>query len=326
MNKIEKLLMGTKAVSKSRKLIKNLSSSLYQYLVLKKQNIGLKLRNGDIITVSRFLYPRIIYYYYLGYIIDINKNEIKIRSLDNKTYSIQTKGIFSDNISGIFVLIKSNWQYKNNYWEKNGIKFRHAYGSVYEVFDEEDYKFLNVKDKNVLDIGAFVGDSPIYFILKGAKKVYAIEPHPDAYNEMLENIKLNNIKDKIIPINIGISYEKDYITIDVKDITHVAFSIFKSNNNTNIKVPAGKLSDIIDKYNIDAQLLKMDCEGCEYSIILKDYDTIEEFNEIGFEYHAYNTKIPVSKLLEKLNKDFECKFIRGGANKKLGILYCIRKK
>jgi hypothetical protein len=60
----------------------------------------------------------------------------------------------------------------------------------------------------------------------------------------------------------------------------------------------------------------MDCEGCEYDIILKDYDTIKEFDEIGFEYHVYNTKIPVSKLLEKLNKDFECKFIRGGMNKK----------
>jgi len=70
----------------------------------------------------------------------------------------------------------------------------------------------------------------------------------------------------------------------------------------------------------------MDCEGCEYDIILKDYDTIKEFEEIGFEYHAYNTKIPVSKLLERLNKDFECKFIKGGVNEKIGILHCIRKK
>ncbi len=325
MNKIEKLLMGPRAIFKSRKLIKNLSSSLYQYLILGKQNIELKLRNGDTITVSRFLYPRIIYYYYLGYIIDINKNEIKIK-LDDKIYSIPINALYSNNISGIIMFIKSNWQYKNNYWEKNGIKFKYAYGSIYEVFEEEEYKFLNVKDKNVLDIGAFVGDSPIYFILKGAKKVYAIEPHPDAYNEMIENIKLNNIEDKIVPINMGISYEKDYITIDVKDITRVAFSIFKSNNNnTGIKIPAGKLSDIIEKYNIDAQILKMDCEGCEYDIILKDYDTIKEFDEIEFEYHAYNTKISVSKLLDKLNKDFECRIIEE-KSKDIGLVHCIRKK
>jgi len=77
--------------------------------------------------------------------------------------------------------------------------------------------------------------------------------------------------------------------------------------------------------NIDAQILKMDCEGCEYDIILKDYDTIKEFDEIGFEYHTYNTKIPVKKLLEKLNKDFECKFIKE-KSKDIGLIYCIRKR
>jgi len=69
----------------------------------------------------------------------------------------------------------------------------------------------------------------------------------------------------------------------------------------------------------------MDCEGCEYDIILKDYDTIREFDEIGFEYHAYNTRIPVSKLLEKLNKDFGCRIIEE-KSKDIGLVYCIRRK
>jgi FkbM family methyltransferase len=323
MNKIKKILISPKAIYNSRKLIKNLYSSLYQYLILRKQNIELKLRNGETITVSRFFYPRIIYYYYLRYIENINKDGIYFK-VNNKTFQVPFKEIEILRFENTIKSLKSGWTYYKNYWEKNNVKFKHIYLSTYEIF-EEDYNFLNVKDKNVLDIGAFVGDSPIYFILKGAKKVYAIEPHPDAYKEMLENIKLNNMEDKIIPINMGINYEKDYIFINTKNLAQAASSFFNS-NNIGIKVPAGKLSDIIDKYNIDTQILKMDCEGCEYDIILKDYDTIKEFDEIGFEYHAYNTKIPVSKLLEKLNKDFECKFIRGGINKDLGIIYCIRKK
>jgi FkbM family methyltransferase len=323
MIKIKKIMIAPKAIYNSRKIIKNIPSSLYQYLILRKQNITLKLRNGEIITVSRFLYPRIIYYYYLGYLNDINKNEISFE-IDNKVYSLPINVLSSNNIGGIILLIKSNWQYKNDCWEKNGIKFKHAYGSISDVFDLEEYKFLNIQNKSILDIGAFIGDSPIYFILKGAKKVYAIEPHPDAYKEIIENIKLNNMEDKIIPINMGISYERDYIYIPTT-VVNTQITLLKPKGN-GIKVPAGKLSDIIEKYNIDAQVLKMDCEGCEYDIILKDYDTIKEFDEIGFEYHAYNTKIPVSKLLEKLNKDFECKFIVGGINKKIGILHCIRRK
>jgi len=322
MIKIKKIIIAPKAIYNSRKIIKNLLSSLYQYLILRKQNIELKLRNGEIIYISRFLYPKIIYYYYLGYLNDINKNKISFK-IDNKVYSLPINVLSSNNIDAIILLIKSNWQYKSNYWEKNGIKFKYAYKSIYEVFEEEDYKFLNVQNKSVLDIGAFIGDSPTYFILKGAKKVYAIEPHPDTYNEMLENIKLNNMEDKIIPINMGISYEKDYITISTT--TANTYGTLLKPEGNGIKIPAGKLSDIIDKYNIDAQILKMDCEGCEYDIILRDYDTIKEFEEIGFEYHIKQTNIPVKKLLEKLNKDFECKIIKE-KSKDIGLIYCIRKK
>jgi FkbM family methyltransferase len=321
MNKIEKLLVVPKALFRSRKLIKNLYSSLYQYLILRKQNIELKLRNGKTIAISRFLYPRIIYY--SSFIENITKDDVYLK-INNKTFQLSLKEIELLGFWHIIRSLKAGWVYYKNYWEKNNIKFKHIYGAIYQVFEEEDYKFLNVKDKNVLDIGAFVGDSAIYFILKGAKKVYAIEPHPGAFKEMIDNIKLNNMEDKIIPINIGISYDNDYIFIP-KGKVNIEGSLFRSEGN-GIKIPAGKLSDIIEKYNIDAQILKMDCEGCEYDIILKDYDTIKEFDEIGFEYHAYNTKIPVNKLLEKLNKDFECKFIKGGINEKIGIIHCIRKK
>ena len=98
----------------------------------------------------------------------------------------------------------------------------------------------------------------------------------------------------------------------------------KSKGN-GIKVPAGKLSDIIEKYNINAQILKMDCEGCEYNIILRDYDTIKEFDEIGFEYHIKQINIPVKKLLEKLSKDFECRIIEK-KSKDIGLVYCIKRK
>lgn len=321
MNKIEKLLMGPKAILKSRKLIKNLYSSLYQYLILRKQNIELKLRNGETITISRFHYPRLIYY--SKYIENITNDEIHFK-INNKTFQLPFKEIEYVGFFYTIISLKSGWLYYKDYWEKNGIKFRHFYNAIYETFEEKQWDFLNVQNKSVLDIGAFVGDSAIYFILKGAKKVYAIEPHPDAYKEMLENIKLNNIENKIIPINIGISYYNNYVSI-YANVLDTQGTLLKSKAN-GIKVPACKLSDIIEKYNINAQVLKMDCEGCEYDIILKDYDTIKEFDEIGFEYHAYNTKIPVSKLLEKLDKDFECKFIRGEINENLGILHCIRRQ
>ncbi len=80
--------------------------------------------------------------------------------------------------------LRQGWKCWGNYWEKDKAKFRNIYYSIIRIFKEKKWDFLNVQDKSVLDIGAFVGDSSIYFILKGAKKVYAIEPHTSVYNEM----------------------------------------------------------------------------------------------------------------------------------------------
>jgi hypothetical protein len=90
MNKIKKILIAPKAIYNSRKLIKNLYSSLYQYLILRKQNIELKLRNGDTINISRIIYPRIIYYYYIGYIENITKDGIYFK-INNKTFQVPFK-------------------------------------------------------------------------------------------------------------------------------------------------------------------------------------------------------------------------------------------
>jgi FkbM family methyltransferase len=40
----------------------------------------------------------------------------------------------------------------------------------------------------VIDIGVFIGDSSIYFALRGAKRVIAVEPHSEAYKKTVENI------------------------------------------------------------------------------------------------------------------------------------------
>jgi hypothetical protein len=58
------------------------------------------------------------------------------------------------------------WQV--NIWFKDGIKFRHTHWSILEVFDFGNYEGTDVNGKVVIDVGAFVGDTAMYFILKGA--------------------------------------------------------------------------------------------------------------------------------------------------------------
>ena len=77
------------------------------------------------------------------------------------------------------------------------------------------YKWLNVKGKNVIDIGANIGDSAIYFALKGAKHVYAFEPYLYSCYIANKNARLNGLQDKITIVNQGCGGgEKTTIKID----------------------------------------------------------------------------------------------------------------
>ncbi len=94
-----------------------------------------------------------------------------------------------------------------------------------------------------------MGDSPIYFIMQGAKRVYGYEPNKQRYKAAIKNIKLNKMSDRIKMFNT----EYD-----------------------------GSKGDV----------LKMDCEGCEYSLL----GTLKNFKEVVLEYHSGHDA--VSKVLK----------------------------
>jgi FkbM family methyltransferase len=225
-------------------------------------------------------------------------------------------------------VIRGNWNYDKycNCWYNNviKIKLKNLYKPSLLIFDCGEYDILDVSNKIVIDVGAFVGDSAIYFALRGARRVIAIEPHPGAYAEMIENIKLNNLENIIQADNVGLASKPSKICVENTDIRNTSTIYHKPGNcNYGNIVQAITLQEVINKFGIDYSnaLLKLDCEGCEYDIILNDYDHVKLFNEIFLEYHAYATEISVHLLLKKLSIDYQCK----KTGDKRGYIYCIKK-
>jgi len=156
-------------------------------------------------------------------------------------------------------------------------------GDVYAVFFEEVYDFLPVNNEIVIDIGANIGDSSIYFARKGAKKVIAIEPLPQNFQLAKKNIELNNFTDKIELRLSGCSDNQGFLIVD-ENKDGAGSNLEKSTNGT--KIPLITLSDLISKYEISTAVLKLDCEGCEYdSILTADKSTLSKFTHIQIEYH-----------------------------------------
>jgi len=207
---------------------------------------------------------------------------------------------------------------------RNDVKFKQIYRSIYDVFDCDEYGVLDVSGKVVIDVGAFIGDSAIYFALKGARKVIAIEPHPGAHAEMVENIKLNNLEGVIVLINAGLASKPGRVCIENVNVNSTLDRYHKRGDCLNV-VPAITLGELMDKFGIDGSdtLIKMDCEGCEFDVILSDYEHIRLFKELIFEVHPKSVNKSLIDLLNVLSRDYKCNIC---GNEDLGgIIYCTRK-
>ena len=84
-------------------------------------------------------------------------------------------------------------------------------GDIGACFIREEYKWLKPKGNIVIDIGANIADSSIYFASKGATKVIALEPCPYSYRLAYENILNNGYKQKIVLLNAGYGKNSEYM-------------------------------------------------------------------------------------------------------------------
>ena len=155
------------------------------------------------------------------------------------------------------------------YFQGRKVKFYTPYealGTFLLVYYNEVYDDPHIKGSTIIDVGAFIGDTPIYFALKGAKRVVALEPMPLTYKICIENVKLNGLEDKIEVRNIAVGAKTGYIALFQVD--KLSLTSFQTGHE--IRVPSVRLSALINKIEESEKnniILKMDCEGCEYESI-----------------------------------------------------------
>lgn len=159
-------------------------------------------------------------------------------------------------------------------------------GDLFGIFYEKDYDFLPVKDRVVIDIGANIADSSIYFAMRGARKVIALEPFPKNFEIAQKNIALNGFTDKIELINAGCcggQSSKDMIL----DASAKGASCQTIQSSLGSIIHFYSLGELVDEYSANSPaILKLDCEGCEYDIILSnDTAVLGKFSHIQIEYH-----------------------------------------
>ena len=182
-------------------------------------------------------------------------------------------------------------------------------GEIANIFLDEVYRNFPVEGKIVLDVGANIADSCIYFMLRGAQRVIGVEPLVKNYEMAAENVKLNDYTYKITMMLAGCGARPGSIKAGKEN--GIGRQL-RNNSMQGGEIPLLTLEQILQQNNVGVNdtVLKMDCEGCEYDVILSaSEDVLSRFSNILIEYHyGYND---IKEKLERSNFDISLVNISG---------------
>lgn len=248
--------------------------------------------------------------------------------------------------------IKDKFFISNN--QKNTLFFRdntHDEDIFRSVVNDNEYRLPDKFDHKdiIIDIGAHIGSFTYTCLERGAKNIHSYEAERENYGSSQKNLKLDIERGYVNLYNLAV-FRSDipedkmlitHSTIDRKNTGGISV-IWHGNKEMYSygKVCTIGLDRILEKFK-KVKLMKIDCEGSEYPILLtsKMLDRIEyicgEYHNTG-EYHNPIEKNAIIdgkvnynwKDLEKLfvGLGYRCIFVENKDNTKVGLFFAERRE
>lgn len=157
---------------------------------------------------------------------------------------------------------------------------------------------------NVIDAGAFVGDSCVLFndCLKPAK-IFAFEPDEINFSKLKYCINRNSF-DNVVPINCALGEKTGNVKIKNQGVVSCV-----SSSGQNAKLLS--IDEFVETNNIAVDLIKMDIEGYEYNAIVGAQKTIQKHKPILLIsiYHTAKDFFEIKPFLEKIVPEYRFKIV-----------------
>ena len=173
-------------------------------------------------------------------------------------------------------------------------------------------------EKDIIDVGGYIGDSALILSNYTYKNVYVFEPFDEAFEELQQNIALNK-KNNIHPVKMGCSSD-----VGVKELFFApegGLSI--STNDPDKSLSKGACTDsvkiqttTIDKFALDNKLdigiIKIDAEGAEQEVLKGAIETIKTKRPILLVsiYHNINDFFFIKPWIDELGLNYKYKVIK----------------
>lgn len=168
-----------------------------------------------------------------------------------------------------------------------------ALGVLAERYVNDEYAWLNVAGAVVIDVGAHIGDSAIYFARRGARVVYAYEPFPALWSQAVRNVQLNGVGEivRVELFGIGIRRERRLAALTPGSAMSSRTVERASGPAVEVElVPFSQLlAEVLARHPADRIVCKIDCEGAEFEFL--DVSVIpialSKVDQLIVEYHDH---------------------------------------
>jgi FkbM family methyltransferase len=159
------------------------------------------------------------------------------------------------------------------------------------------YYPFDVKGDVVLDVGAYLGDTPLMWLYKGARSVIAVEPVPLHFQYLEKNVAGL----PVTCLNLSLASPLPYI----KDMEGwIGYGLWDTANGDVIDVPVIQLMELVEQWR--PTVVKLDCEGCEHYVL----EQLAELPKLGVkkvavDFHTiknYDSHTSYKFLEEKLGR------------------------
>lgn len=208
-------------------------------------------------------------------------------------------------------------EFRRKYSKPNEIAGYKYYGryNLHPFYDlnltDNDKKFL--KDKDIIDAGAFTGDTSIPLAKYTDKNIYAFEPFEESYKGLIKNINANDIKN-IIPVKKSLGNIIGERTLYLADdnVQGITSNKHARKYTEELKVEETTVDQFVSENNLDVGYITIDVEGAEKDLLTGALETIKSKRPILTIsiYHKVDDFFDIIPWVANLNLDYEFKVIK----------------
>ena len=268
------------------------------YMKMKKDKLCLGFSEKDIEIINR--------------IINQMKRFVIERSLCRDIFSLEEKEQIRNMEKSMLQIQKCDIQggmtaysYKNyKLYEKN---FEPCL-FYYQMGIKQIREIHRIKEKNIIDVGAYIGDSSIILSDYTNKNVYAFEAFSDNCKKIYETAELNR-KSNIIPVHLALGEDSSTKSFYLRNDNNTGHGMIKRDSlayKEKIEVRQVTLDEYIEEEKLEVGLIKVDIEGAERNFIKGARKTIVAQKPVLLIsiYHSAEDFFEIKTMIEELGAGY----------------------